>query len=149
MKLDWAHLSNSAEVRDGLVYVLGGGWDTGWRPSFPAPFLGALTLSVRVHPSEISKAHQVELLFWDADGKPFAPPATLSLEPGTIPDKHPTGWDIPANIAIGLQNLPIPSPGFYSIEILIDGQHQRSVRFRFVQGMPPAPQPPSTSAPPG
>ena len=138
MRLDWAHLSNSAEVRDGLVYVLGGGWDTGYRPAFPAPFLGALTLSVLVHPSEAARAHEVELLFWNEDGKPFAPPANLTIQPVPVPEQHPTGWDMPALIAIGLQNLPIAAPGRYSIEILIDGQHQRSIRFRFVQGQPPA-----------
>jgi hypothetical protein len=145
MKLDWAILSNSAEVQGGLSYVLGGGWDTGFRPTFPAPFLGAITLRVLVHPTEIEVPHNLELQFWNEDGRPFAPPVSLTLHPGAVPDQHPVGWDVPATVAIGLQNLPIPAAGRYSIEILIDGQHHRSISFRMQQGQQPAapPAPPA------
>jgi len=137
MKLDWAILSNSAEIQANLSYVLGGGWDTGWRPIFPTPFLGALTLRLLVHPAEVSQPHKIELYFWNEDGKAFAPPLTITLGPSVVPPEHPRGWDLPAMLAIGLQNLQIPDQGRYSIELLVDGQHTKSIPFRFVSGGPP------------
>lgn len=137
MKLDWAILSNSAEVQGGLTYVLGGGWDTAWRPAFPTLFFGALTLRVMMHQTEVAEAHRLELRFWDADGKEFAPTVTLALGPGQVPEGHPAGWEIPALLAIGLHGLSIEHEGHYSLEILIDGDHMKSVPFRFVHGMPP------------
>lgn len=137
MKLDWAILSNSGEIQANLAYVMGGGWDTAWRPSFPAPFFGALNLRLLVHPSEVTHPHSIQLQFWNQDGKPFAQPLELTLGPGQVPPDHEVGWDIPAMLAIGLQGLMVPQPGRYSIEMLIDGQHVRSIPFKFVQGGPP------------
>jgi hypothetical protein len=143
MRLDWAILSNSGEIQGNLAYVLGGGWDTAWRPIFPAPFFGALNLRLLVHPSEVSEPHRIQLQFWNQDGKPFAPQLDLNVGPGQIPPEHEVGWDVPAMLAIGLQGLTVPAPGRYSIEILIDGQHVRSMPFKFVLGGPPGSAPPA------
>jgi hypothetical protein len=143
MKLDWAILSNFAEVQGNLSYVLGGGWDTAYRPDFPAVFGGALTLRLLSHPSEVTTPHQVVLQFWTEDGKPFAPPLNLTIGPGAVPPDHPIGWDLPALIAINLQGLPIPRPGRYSVEILIESQHVKSIPFRCLRGRPPGSPPPT------
>jgi hypothetical protein len=143
MKLDWAILSNSGEIQANLAYVMGGGWDTAWRPAFPAPFFGALNLRLLVHPSEISHPHRIELQFWNEDGKPFAPQLQLTVGPGEMPPEHEVGWDVPAMLAIALHGLMVPKPGRYSIEILIDGAHARSMPFKFVQGGPPGAPPPA------
>lgn len=123
MRLDWAILSNSSEIQGGLAYVLGGAWDTGWRPIYPAPFAGALTIRVLVHPTEVTAQHQLEIRFWNADGHDFAQPLHVILGPGTVPPDHPTGWEVPALLAISLHTLLIPSEGQYSLEILVDGHH--------------------------
>jgi hypothetical protein len=145
MRLDWAILSNSSEIQGGLSYVLGAGWDTGWRPAFPAPFLGALTLRVMVHRTEAAERHRLVVRFWDEDGAEFAAPLEVELGPGEVPEGHPAAWEIPAQLAIALHGLPIPSPGHYSFEISVDGHHLKSVPFRFVQGQPP---PVTTALPP-
>ena len=137
MKLDWAILSNSSEIQGGLGYVLGGGWDTSWRPTFPASFIGALTLRVMVHRTEVTRQHELEVRFWDEDGRDFAPALQVQLGPGTVPDGHPPTWEVPAQLAIGLHGLPIPAAGHYSFEVSVDGQHLKSVPFRFVEGLPP------------
>jgi hypothetical protein len=154
VRLDWAILSNSGEIQANLAYILGGGWDTAWRPAFPAPFLGALNLRIMVHPTEVTSPHQLQLQFWNEDGQPFAPHLDLTIGPGVVPPGHPVGWDLPALLAIGLPGLLVPQPGRYSVEILIDGQHMKSVPFRFVLGGPPSqpvpplpPQPGGPSAP--
>ncbi len=137
MKLDFAVLSNASEVQANLLYLMGGGWDTGYRPMFPAPFQGALTIRLLAHPTELNRPHQLELRFLTEDGAEFAPVLTLTITPGPPPPEFPKGWDVPLMMAIGLQNLAIPTAGHYSIEILIANQHLKSVQFRLIQGVPP------------
>lgn len=137
MRLDWAILSNSAEIQGGLSYVLGGGWDTGWRPEFPAPFLGALNLRVMVHATEVTTAHRLEIRFWTADGGDFAPPVSVELGPGEVPSDLPPGGELPAQLAIALHGLMVPDEGNYSLEFLVDGRHLGSLPFRFKKGLPP------------
>lgn len=140
MKLDWAILSNAAEVQGGLAYVLGGGWDTGVRQQFPAPLMGVLCIRLLMHRSEAERPHQVEVRVWSADGRDIVPPVTIGMSPsGDPPPDHPAGWDIGALMTIGMQGLPIPAAGHYSIEILVDDNHLRSLPFRMNQAPPAAP----------
>lgn len=137
MRLDWAILSNSSEVREGLAYVLGGGWDTGVRASFPAPLFGALSLRVMAHPSEVEASHQLEIRFWNADGNDFLPPLQLELARIEVPVDHPAGWEVPVLLSVNLQGAMIPDEGDYSLEILVDGRHLGSLPFRFRKPEPP------------
>jgi hypothetical protein len=142
VKLDWAILANAAEVQNNLIFVLGGGWDTGTRPLYPAPFQGALAMRLLLHPTEMSRPHKVEIQLNDEDGQPIAPIIGLNTNPGPPPPNHPTGWDVAALVVVGMQSLMIPKPGGYSLEILLDDQHFRTIPFRFVQvtapGTPPS-----------
>lgn len=136
MRIDWAILANSAEVApNNLSYVLGAGWDTSWRPSFPNIFIGALLLRVLFNRTEVGRAHSFEVQVLDEDGNAVAPPISGQVQ-GQVPNDYPKGWDLPVTAAIGINGLPIPRAGFYSFEILVDGQHLRSVPFRFLQGSP-------------
>lgn len=141
MKLDWAILSNSAEIQNNLSYVLGGGWDTSWRLAYPSPFLGALTVRLLQHRVEAARPHKLEVHALNEDGQPFAPPVTITLAPGLIPPDFPQGWDIPTLVAIDLRGLMIPKAGRYSFEVLIDDSHAKSIPFRFILGGPPGARP--------
>ena len=45
MRLDWALIANAAEAPpNGLVYILGAGFDTLIRDQFPTPFGGVVVL---------------------------------------------------------------------------------------------------------
>jgi hypothetical protein len=136
LKLDFAVLSNASEVNGNLLYLTGGGWDTGWRQAFPAPFQGALTIRLLWHPTEVASPRRLELRFLSEDGAEFAPTFTLTMAAVQLPPDYPKGWDVPVMFAIGLQGLPIPAPGHYSIEVLVDNQHLKSVQFRMIKGAP-------------
>ena len=149
MRLDWAILSNFAEIApNGLHYALGSGWDTGNRPEFPASFGGALSIRVLFDRLEVGRQHSVEIHFSDEDGKPVVPPLIATASGGTVPPGWPIGWDIPLMFVINLQSIAIPRPGIYAIDILIDGQNLRKLPLRFLQEatMPPGIMPPR---PPG
>jgi hypothetical protein len=70
----------------------------------------------------------------DEDGQALLPqPIVLTLAPRPVPSEHPQGWDLASNIVINLGGVPIPKPGFYRFEILIDDQQVRTLPFRAVQ----------------
>jgi len=135
MRLDWALLANAAESPpNGLVYILGAGIDTLWRDDYPAPFGGAMVLRVLSSRLESERAHNVEVHCSDEDGKAvLQQPVVLGLPPRTVTSEHPQGWDLAANIVINLAQVPIPKPGLYRFEILIDDQQVRTLPFRAVR----------------
>lgn len=135
MRLDWALLANSAEAPpNGLVYILGAGFDTLHRDSFPTPFGGVLVLRILASRLEAERAHKVEVHCSDEDGRPVLPqPIVLTLPPRQVSPDFPHGWELPASIVINLAGVPIGQPGFYSFEILIDDQQARTLPFRAVK----------------
>lgn len=138
MKLDWALLANSAETPpNGLLYILGAGFDTIHRDAYPTPFGGVVVLRILASRLEAERAHKVEVHCIDEDGRPVLPqPIVLSLPPRHVPPDYPHGWDLPASIVINLASVPIAQPGFYNFEILVDDQQARTLPFRAVKAAP-------------
>ena len=135
MRLDWALLANAAEAPpNGLVYILGGGFDTLIRDQFPTPFGGVIVLRLQTTRLETERAHRVEVHCTDEDGKPFVPqPIVFNLPARQVPADYPLGWDLAASIVINLTSVPIDRAGFYNFEILIDDQQVRTLPFRAVK----------------
>ena len=138
MRLDWALLANAAEAPpNGLVYVLGAGFDTLMRDQFPTPFGGVIVLRVLTTRIETERPHKIEVHCSDEDGKAILPqPIMLNLPARHVPADYPHGWDLAASIVINLSNVPIAQPGFFNFEILIDDQQVRSLPFRAVKAQP-------------
>lgn len=135
MRLDWAILSNASDAREGVVSILSAGWDTSWRQDFPTPFIGALTIRALFHPTETGRVWTFRIEFHDEDGGLLQEPMTLPMNVQHNPNL-PVGWDVSALATVGIMGLPIPRAGVYSIEILCEGNHLRTIPFRFVQGTP-------------
>lgn len=138
MRIDWAILANGAEARDGLVYVLGGGWDTAYRQTFPATLTAALTVRLLCQVEEATLPHQMSLRFRPASGgEPFASTEAFPLLTN-IPDDLPSGWEVPTVVAIGLAGLSIPHAGEFRLEIDVDGTVVKTLPFRVLeQPLPP------------
>lgn len=135
MRLDWALLANAAEAPpNGLVYILGAGFDTLVRDQFPTPFGGVIVLRLQTTRLETERPHKVEVFGTDEDGKPVLPqPILLNLPARQVPADYPHGWDLSASIVINLTSVPIARAGFYNFEILIDDQQVRTLPFRAVK----------------
>ena len=135
MMLDWALLANAAEAPpNGLVYILGAGFDTLIRDQFPTPFGGVIVLRLQTTRLETERPHKVEVHCMDEDGKPFVPqPIVVNLAARQVPADYPHGWDLAASIVINLSSVPIEHPGFYNFEILVDDHQMRTLPFRAVK----------------
>jgi len=135
MRLDWALLANAAEAPpNGLVYILGAGFDTLIRDTYPTPFGGVIVLRVQTTRLETERMHKIEVHASDEDGRAVLPqPIAINLPARQVPAEYPHGWDLAASIVINLQSVPINRPGFYNFEILIDDQQVRTLPFRAVK----------------
>ncbi len=147
MNVDCALICDFVTVREGLLHILGGGVGRIYRQTFPAPFAAGLALRVVVHSTEFGAEHKLRVLLNDSDGGTVAEVSSAfnlgqevraSLEPGE---------EFAINMPLNLPLIAIPKAGDYVFDILIDGQHQRSVPFKARAGAVPGL--PLVAPPPG
>ena len=140
MQLDWAMMAEAVQVRDGLAYVLGGGFDTVVAGQLPAALHGAVAVRLLLHRTEADREHAVEVRILDEDG------AELQRLHGhfqpRVPDDLPLGWDIPLLVTFPIPHLALPRAARYSVEILGDGTHLKSLnlRVRLIASAAPSPR---------
>jgi hypothetical protein len=117
-------LADSAQLADGKLYILGGGWSiTG-----PDPTPSAVAIKINIDRHEVDRVHHWELVLEDADGAPVLigddmQPIEIRGEfsvgaPNGVPDGTPV--DFP--IALGLPPLPLPPGARYQWRLFIDGE---------------------------
>jgi len=137
MTLDWAMIAESVQLHDGLAFVLGGGIDTFTVPQLPAPFTAAVLIRLLLHRTEADHPQLIEIRFLDEDGNQL-----VGLKGEVRPQVSgdlPVGWDIPLMASFNLQALPLPKAGLYSIEILANSIHVKSLNLRVQLRKVPSP----------
>ncbi len=143
MQVDCALICDYVTVREGLLHVLGGGVSRIWRLAYPAPLGAGLALRVVVHPTEFDADHKITVLLNDGHGTKLAEIGAGFNVTSEMRRGIDVGEEFVINMPLNLPMVAIPSDGDYVFEILVDGQHQRSVPFKAKVGSPPAPvQPP-------
>jgi hypothetical protein len=128
MRVDTALLCEAASARDGLLYVLGGGIVGTQYPEFPSELGMTLALRIMLHPTELTRPHQLEILLQDDDGALVTKVNVgIGIPEGT---NVPPGDEAPLVLPWSFPGRPqLPKAGRYSFEILIDGVHQLAVPF--------------------
>ena len=138
-------LADSAEVREGLLFLLGGGWtQTG-----PAPQMFAIGGIIEIEWDEANTGHSAEFTIIDEDG----PPLMITMPTGEPqpfkivtqfevgrPPGSPRGTSF--NLPIALPVLPVPwTPGHRYVMILrIDDHEQDRLTFSVRQTAPSPPR---------
>jgi hypothetical protein len=122
-------LCDSAQVADGKLYILGGGWSV----TGPDPAPSAIAIKLEVDWHEATTAHHWELYLVDADGREIsfdAPDGTRQpieirgdFEVGR-PQGVPPGTPIDLPLAINLGPLPLPPGGRYTWRFTVDGESE-------------------------
>ena len=133
-------LCDAAQVSDGKLYILGGGWSmTG-----PDPVPSAVALKIDVDWHEAETSHHWELFFEDADGRPVLMETAEGTQPVEVrgeftvsqPQGIPEGSPIDVALAVNLGPIPL-APGH---PVRLAPHHRRRVAARRVPGFhhPPA-----------
>ena len=130
-KLDFAFIADAAEAEPGRkFYVLGGGVDSIGAHSFPVvhPHM-ALLIRLLMHPTETDHEHRLEVRLIDSDGGELSRiEGTFQTHGGGQP-----GRELPMNISLTMANTRFEKPGDYSIELLVDNQHVKSLPLRLYE----------------
>ena len=139
-------LADSAEVREGLLFLLGGAWNQ--IGPLPQPF--AIAGVIEVDWNECNKKHSAEFAIDDVDGNPLIvqgltgeqQPFRLStpFEVGRPPG-NPQGTTFNVPVAMPLPPIPFTPGRHYVLIIKINDVEVDRVRFsvRASAGAPPAP----------
>ena len=135
-------LADSAEIREGLLFLLAGGWtDVG--PS-PQPF--AIAGLVEVEWDETNARHSLELTIENEDGAPLIVPTPTGDQPVRVASEFEVGRPAGSahgssfNMPLAVPIIPLPwTPGRrYVVRLRIDGADVDQVRFA-VRQTPPGP----------
>jgi hypothetical protein len=139
-------LADSAEVREGLLFILGGGWNTVGPNSQPFALAGLL----EVEWEETNAQHTAEFLFEDEDGAPLMIPTAAGQQPLRLTTTFEVGRPPGSargssfNVPLALAFLPIPwTPGRrYVIRVNVGGVELDRLNFSIraagqpIQGRP-------------
>jgi hypothetical protein len=134
MEVDLAVISDAANVsQEGKLNILGI-FDTIWAREFPFRH-AAMVFVLRVKADFTEEGtHQLEVRLVDADGEQLF----KAEGPIQVPSSAP-GRPVKPHVIMGLSGVSFNRAGDYSFELVIDGQHLKSVPLYIMQA-PPHPQ---------
>ncbi len=119
-------LCDAAQVADGKLYILGGGWSlTG-----PDPVPSAVALKIGVDWHEAELPHHWELFLEDGDGQPVMVQTPDGVQPVEVrgeftvnqPQGVPEGSPIDVALAVNLGPLPLNPGSRFTWRMIIDGE---------------------------
>ncbi len=119
-------LADSAQVADGKLYILGGGWSV----TGPEPVPSAVAIKVSVDWHEFNTAHHWELFLEDADGQLVhfeTPEGSQSIEvrgdfSASAPDGVPVGTPVDVPVAVNFGPIPLQPGARFTWRMVIDGE---------------------------
>lgn len=137
-------LADSAEIREGLLFLLGGGWsEVGPQPQ---PF--AVAGLIEVEWDETNTSHRIEITIEDEDATPLLVPTPTGDQPFKLGFEFDvgrppgTGRGRSFNIPVAVPLMPLPwTPGRrYVLKVIIDAVEADRAKFS-VRPAPPAAPP--------
>ena len=129
MQIEWLILADAAEVTNGKLYLLGGGWNriTVNKP-FPIHRPTSIAMAIKVPWHQTNELHTFDIEINDADGKSLGK-ARGNFEVGR-PVGMPQGMDQRVQLAINL-NISIPKEGSYEVVVMLDGSTETRREFPY------------------
>ena len=125
-------LADSAQVAEGKLYILGGGWSL----CGPGAFVHALAIRLAVPWDQANRHHTIHAILSDEDAQPVRlgdPPSDVAFQ-GDFevgrPPGIPVGTPLDVPIAVNFGPLELPPGRGYSWVVSVDGQEIERVSFR-------------------
>lgn len=131
MQTEWIILADHAEVINGKLYTMGGGWETLTVNALPAPQHFAIAVSFMVPWNETNQRHNITVELMNEDGKSFVR-VDGELEVGRPPG-IPLGSTQRLMLAVALQHV-FDKLGTYVIATRIEEQESNRLTFRVIPG---------------
>jgi hypothetical protein len=131
LETEWIILADHAEVINGKLYAMGGGWDSLTVNALPAVQKFAIAVSFLVPWNETNQPHDMTIELMNEDGRSFA------RVDGELEVGRPAGISLGAEqrllLAVNLQHS-FENLGSYTVVTRIEGQESNRISFRVVPG---------------
>ncbi|MDE3007863.1 MAG: hypothetical protein KGJ10_07065 [Acidobacteriota bacterium] len=119
-------LADAAQVADGKLYILGGGWSV----TGPDPVPSAVAIKISVDTHEFNLEHHWELFLEDADGQPVRFDTPEGPQPIEVrgdfsagaPEGVPAGTPVDVPIAVNFGPIPLVPGNRYTWRMIVDGE---------------------------
>lgn len=132
MEIDFLILADAAQVAEGKLYLLGGGWDRMAVNTLPAVQTVGIAVGVIVPWNETNAPHTLTLTVEDEDGGAVLQPVEVRLEVGR-PVGLPAGADQRITVAFNA-HLGLAKLGGYVVATALENGTQRRLRFGVTAG---------------
>lgn len=128
-------LCDSAQVADGKLFILGGGWSI----VGPQPTPSAIAMKIEVGWHEADSPHHWELFLQDADGRDVMVETPEGSRPVEVrgdfnvgrPSGLPEGSPVDVALAVNLGPIPLAPASRYTWRLTIDGDTEESWTLAF------------------
>jgi hypothetical protein len=127
VELTTALLCDHASVREGLLFVAGGGITRIRRPQFPAHLGVGLAAVLELDSLEVTRDHRFQLVVVGEDGDEIAR-VEADIRVGSTEAVKP-GENVQVPLAVDMYQTMIPGAGAYELRVYVDGEHRRTVQF--------------------
>lgn len=140
-ELDFMVIADYVRAEGGVLHMIAAGFDTIYAASVPVMRHVGVGMRLTMTLAEAQYEHEVELIFQDVDGKRIAEVnGTIGAQPHVSAPLagRPFGIAMAFNLMV-----PIPAFGDYSLELLIDHGHKKTIPIVVTQppAAPPLPPP--------
>jgi hypothetical protein len=140
MHIQHALIADHADIVNGKLYLMGGGWDVYQASELPATIRMSITVGVRIGWEETNKRHPVNVFIEDDDGRVLAK-IEGAMQVGR-PANLPAGGSQLSQMAANLP-LTVDRHGGYRVRVVAGeegSQEEATVPFRVVpRGQPATP----------
>lgn len=124
-ELDFMVIADFVRQDGGVLQMVGAGFNTIFAPVVPSTRLVGIGLRLTLTAAETRHEHPIELIFQNPDGVRLAQiNAKIPAQPG--PPQQRPGMPLGAIMAFNVM-LPLPAHGDYSIELLVHGNHVKTI----------------------
>lgn len=127
MEPDYLLLADRAEVVQGKLYLIGGGWDRLGLSGLPGPADFDLAVGVLVGYHETNSRHRLELQLEDEDNKVVIGPVRAEFELGRPPGLRDGSSQRFQMVLRG--PFTLPHPGAYHWALSLDGERRALTSF--------------------
>jgi hypothetical protein len=132
--IDFVILADSAQVADGKLFMLGGGWDRLSVLDFKQPVSFSIAIAVMVPWSDTNEPHELTLFIENADGAKVTPEFKFVVNVGRPPHAV-KGQAFRTPIAVS-GAWQLPGPDTYRVVVSLRGGSARRSVFYAVDASP-------------
>ena len=138
IEADALFLSNAAELREGMLFVLGGGWTRCWpapgQQEYPYERPVSVSALIRIPWSKTNEQHAFQVRAVDGEMNNVSPVADGQFSIGRPADLRPgMSQIVPISLTFPVK---IESAGIFNVELSVDGRVIRSIAFEALERQP-------------